>query len=137
MIERTLVGALVIGLIGFAAFDWMLDAGWSEGEARNALLLLMVLFENVHIGNCRSETTSLFRLSPLRSPILLAGAILAFLVHLAMMYVPAGQLLLQTAPVAMETWLVLIALALSVAVAMELHKWTWRRRYGARRSISH
>ena len=134
MIERTLVGALVIGVVGFGAFRWMLSQGWSEVDARNALLLLMVLFENVHLGNCRSETRSIFTLSPLRSPILLAGAALAFLVHLAALYVPPAQVVLQTAPVSLPTWLMLISLALTVAVAMELHKWTWRLRHRSRRA---
>ena len=60
-------------------------------SARNALLLLMVLFENIHIGNCRSETKSALRLSPFRSPFLLSGAIGALLVHVAAMYLPPLQ----------------------------------------------
>jgi magnesium-transporting ATPase (P-type) len=89
MIERTLVAALVMGGVGFGAFAWMLGADWNETQlatARNSLLLLFVLFENIHIGNCRSETKSAFRLSPLRSPILLVGAISAFLMHVLAMY---------------------------------------------------
>ncbi len=132
MIERTIVAALVMGLVGFFAFRWLLPADATEAEiagARNALLLLMVLFENVHIGNCRSETKSALRLSPLRSPILLAGAATAFLLHLGAMYLPLGQSLLGTAPVAPRDWLVLLLLALTIFPAMELHKWTWRRRF--------
>jgi magnesium-transporting ATPase (P-type) len=132
MIERTLVGALVIGVVAFVAFERMLDVGFGETAARGTLLLLMVLFENVHIGNCRSETASLFKLSPLRSPILLTGVIIAFLVHLGSMYLPPAQALLKIAPVSIEIWVVLIGLALTVAVAMELHKLTWRWRYGDR-----
>ena len=37
------------------------------------LLMLMVLFENVHLFNCRSETRSAFAMSPLRSPPASAG----------------------------------------------------------------
>ena len=80
-----------MGFVGFGAFWWMLQAGWTEETARNALLLLMVLFENVHIGNCRSETKSALRLSPFRSPILLGGALIALLLHLGTMFVPLGQ----------------------------------------------
>lgn len=47
MIERVLVSALAIGGAGFALWYWMRDQGWPERVARNALLLLMVLFENV------------------------------------------------------------------------------------------
>lgn len=128
MIERTLVAALVIGVIGFGTFVWLLDRGLSEAAARNHLLLLVVLFEIVNIGNARSETTSLFRLSPLQSPILLSGTIAAFLIHLGAMYFPPAQAVLGTAPVAPEQWLVLGAIALTIAVAIELHKLSWRAR---------
>jgi magnesium-transporting ATPase (P-type) len=132
MLERTAIGAAVMGAVGFGAFQWMVRAGWSADEARNALLLLMVLFENVHIGNCRSETISAFRLSPLKSPILLAGALTAFLVHLLALYAPPMQALLGTRPVSPRTWIVLATLALTVLGALELHK-LWRRRRPVRR----
>jgi Ca2+-transporting ATPase len=132
MIERTLVAALVMGLVGFGAFWWMLRAGWTEASARNALLLLMVLFENVHIGNCRSETKSALRLSPLRSPILLGGALIALLVHFGTMLSPLGQRVLHLEPLGWTTVACLWALALSVFVAMEVHKWVWARRERSR-----
>jgi magnesium-transporting ATPase (P-type) len=122
MIERTILSALVMGSVGFVAYEWFLAHGWTEYSARNALLLLMVLFENVHIFNCRSETQSAFSISPLKSPILMTGMVAAFIVHLSMLYLPWGQALLGTEPVDGETWLLLIACALSVLVVMELHK---------------
>jgi len=132
MIERTLVAALVIGVIGFGAFVWLLDQGLSEPAVRNHLLLLIVLFQMVNIGNARSETTSLFKLSPLRSPILLTGTITAFLIHLGAMYFPPAQAILGTAPIGLEQWLVLGGIALTIAVAIELHKLSWKLRYPPR-----
>ena len=128
MIERTIVAALVMGFVGFGAFWWMLRSGWTEASARNALLLLMVLFENVHIGNCRSETKSALRLSPFRSPILLAGALFALLIHLGTMFVPLGQKVLHVEPISLMTFATLWGLALSVFVAMEIHKWIVSKR---------
>jgi Ca2+-transporting ATPase len=128
MIERTIVAALVMGFVGFGAFWWMIRAGWSEAAARNSLLLLMVLFENVHIGNCRSETKSALRLSPFRSPILLSGALIALLLHFGTLFVPLGQKVLQVEPVSLTTLVCLWALTLSIFVAMEIHKWTWAMR---------
>lgn len=128
MIERTIVGAVVMAGVGAAAFWWMIQQGWKESSAQNVLLLLLVLFENVHIGNCRSETQSALTLSPLRSPFLLLGALGAFSVHVVAMHLPLLQSVLRTEPVELETWGVLIALALTVLAAMELHKWTWRLR---------
>ena len=129
MIERTLVAALFMGIVGFALFRWCLAAGWSEEAARNALLMLMVLFENVHLFNCRSETRSAFLMSPLRSPVLLFGMIAAFSIHLAMTYLPAGNLLLATQPIDFELWVVLLACSLPILLVMELHKLSWARRH--------
>ena len=103
-------------------------AAGSERQARNALLLLMVLFENVHIGNCRSETVSAFRLSPFASPILLGGTLLALGIHLAAMHLPWTQHLLDIEPLGLVPMAVLFALALSITAALELHKWSWHRR---------
>lgn len=128
MIERTVVAAVVMASVGVVAFWWMIRAGWSHDAARNALLLLMVLFENIHIGNCRSETRSALAISPLRSPMLLAGALGAFLVHVAAMYLPPLQAVLRTEPVSGQTWLVLIGLSLTILLALEIHKWSWRGR---------
>lgn len=128
MIERTIVAAVTMSVVGVVAFWWMIQAGWSHDSARNALLLLMVLFENVHIGNCRSETISSLRQSPLKSPFLLIGAICAFLVHVAAMHVPFLQSVLRAEPVSLLTWLVLFGLSLTVFFSMEIHKWTWHYR---------
>ncbi len=131
MIERTLIAALVMGGTGFGWFAWTLGFDWNDAQlaaARNSTLLLFVLFENVHIGNCRSETKSAFGLSPLRSPILLVGVVTAFLVHLLAMQVPFGQRILGTGPVTITKWFMLLGLSLTVLLTMELHKWAWRRR---------
>jgi Ca2+-transporting ATPase len=125
MVERTILGAMVMGGVGFGTYYWLLNTGQSEFSARNSLLLLMVLFENIHIGNCRSESKSVFQLSPLGSPILLVGTLTALLLHVIMMHLPMGNFLLATEPVNGATWGRLIVLSLTVLVVMEIHKF-WR-----------
>ncbi len=136
MIERTLLGAVVMGSVSFVAFDWMLKAGWSVFSARNALLLLMVLFEIIHLGNCRSESKSVFRLSPFRSPILLTGTVVAFVIHVVMMYLPLGNSVLATEPVNLQTCGTLFALSLTVLVPIELHKFSQSYRFRKRKIMS-
>jgi magnesium-transporting ATPase (P-type) len=134
MIERTLAAALFMGVVGFGLFQWCLAAGWTEDASRNALLMLMVLFENVHLFNCRSETRSAFAMSPLRSPVLMIGMIVAFSIHVAMTYLPVGNLLLSTQPVDAALWLQLLLLSLPILIVMELHKLSWSLRYRRRLS---
>jgi len=128
MIERTLVAAVFMGVVGFGLFQWCLAAGWTEGAARNALLMLMVLYENFHVMNCRSETRSAFLMPPLRNPVLMIGIVAAFSIHVAMTYLPAGNRLLSTEPIQIELWLTLLALSLPILFVMELHKLSWSRR---------
>lgn len=122
MIERVILSALVIGIVAFLLFRWLLDHGYTLDEARNGTLLLMVLFENVHVFNSRSETLSLFRHNPLRNCVLLFGTVAAQLIHIGAMYTPWLGNVLGAQPVSFENWLLLLGLALSVLIVMELHK---------------
>lgn len=128
MLERLLVAVPVVGIGGFLVYDIALRLGWAVEDARNLLLLAMVLFENFHVGNCRSETRSAFAISPLRSPVLFFGTLGAFLIHVAGMYVPALQEVLSTKPVEWRLWGVALAVSLLIIPAVELHKWWWSKR---------
>ena len=130
MIERLLVAMGLVGVGGFAVFNLALRAGMSLPDARNLLLLAMVLFENFHVANCRSETTSAFAMSLFRSPVLVLGVLGALFVHVLGMYLPFFQEVLETKPVDSFTWLLALAVAATVIPAMELHKWLWKRRRG-------
>jgi hypothetical protein len=127
MRQRTVLAALVMGLVGFGLYAALLERGWPLADARNALLLQMVLFETVQIGNCRLEHDSVFSASPLRSPLLLLGSAAAFGLHLLMMHLPWGQRLLGTGPLPLQQWLVELGLSLSVLLAVELQKASCRR----------
>lgn len=128
MLERILIATLVVGLGGFAVFATAIHYGWSTEAARNLLLLTMVLYENFHIGNCRSETKSAFSLSPLRSPVLFFGTIGALLLHVVAMHVPFLQSVLSTEPVSIAMWGVVVLVAVLIVPAVELHKWLGQNR---------
>ncbi|MBZ0135225.1 MAG: HAD-IC family P-type ATPase [Planctomycetes bacterium] len=132
MVIRTLIVSLVIGASICGTFWYLLAvAGFSVFAASNVVLLLLVLIENIHIGNCRSERRSGWVNSPLRNPWLLGGAALAQGVHLLAMHWEPTQKLLGLEPVSMKMWLVMFAISLSVFVVVELHKLWVRLREGA------
>lgn len=141
MIVRTLLPGLVIGGTICGSFWYLLEiAQFSPFAAGNAVLLLLVLIENIHIGNCRSERRSGFLNSPLRNPWVLGAAILAQGVHLLAMHWGPTQRLLGLEPVSLTMWLTMFAISLSVFAAVELHKlWVRLRapvdRPGARAAV--
>lgn len=126
MIERVIVNALVMGVLAFSVFKWQLDQGFSEAESRNMTLLLMVLFENVHVLNSRSEATSIFRQNFFGNKLLLFGMLGAQAIHIGAMYTPGLKDVLQVAPVSLQQWVTLLAIALTLIAVDEAHK-AWKK----------
>jgi len=129
------LSALVMGSVAYLLFQVLLGAGYTLDEARNGTLLLMVLFENIHVFNSRSETLSVFRHSPMRNPFLLIGTAAAQLVHIGAMYTPWLSDVLRIQPVSPAHWSELLGIALVILVVMELHKLWWQRRMGTRQMV--
>jgi len=126
MIERVLINALVMGITAFVIFSLSLQQGMSEFEARNTTLLLMVLFENVHALNSRSEKISLFKLPFFGNKLLLLGILIAQGIHIGAMYIDSLKELLGLTPVSLQQWAYLLSVALILIVVAEGHKW-WNR----------
>ncbi len=129
MIERGLLAGFWMAGLGFLAFVGMLEAGLPVESARNQLLLLMVLMQNVDAFNARSETRSVFRLPLRNNPVLVLGVSAALLLHISAMHVPLMQRVLGLAPLDDVERAVLPLMAISLLLIMELHKlaWKWRR----------
>ena len=127
MIGQTLVSGLAIGALAFGFWYWMMAVqAMEEAPARNMVLLLMVLLQNVHVFNCRSETESTFRIPLRRNVILIFGVIAAQGIHVMSMHLPFMQTILATGPVRFTQWLMILALALVILVVMEVFKWIKR-----------
>lgn len=128
MAQQLLISGLVIGGIAFAYWYYLLMyQGIEESSARNQVLLLMVFLQNLHIFNCRSERTSIFRIPLSKNQWLILLVILAQTVHVSSMYIPFMQDLLRLEPVSFKYWATILSLALPIILAMELFKWTKRR----------
>lgn len=127
MVERVVISALVIGITSFIVFQYLLSQGHSLDSARNGTLLLMVLFENIHVFNSRSETQSVFTHNPLRNHFLLFGTLAAQLIHIGAMYTPWISDVLYIQPVSLDYWFDMLFFAVTVLIAMEAHKFI--RRY--------
>lgn len=133
MTRRVIVGGLYIALMAFVVFTVLLEMGYSEFSARNGTLLLMVLFENVHVFNARSEYHFLHVISYRNSLLLIVLVLMTQLLHIGCMYLPFMQGLLAVEPVSFKMWLTLLGIALGLMVVMELEKFLRKRSAAASR----
>jgi magnesium-transporting ATPase (P-type) len=122
MVKESLLSGLTIGIVAFLAFGLLLDQGVELYMARNLILLLMVLFENFHVFNCRSEYLSAFMVPIRNNYFLVFGVLVMQGLHILSLNVPVMQDLLGLAPVTLEQWLICVAGASSVLVVMEIFK---------------
>ncbi len=129
MIRRTMVGGLYIALMTFTLFYMLLEWGYTTESARNLVVLLMVLFENVHVFNSRTEMNYLYRIQYRGSLYLIGWVVFTQLLHLWCMYNPLMQNVLSLEPVTFSIWLSLFAIAAGLIVVMEVEK---RLRLGRR-----
>ena len=129
MIEQVLLGGAIMGGVAFGLFYWLHEGlEWDEFSTSNMVLLLMVLFENVHVFNSRSETRSAFRVPFAANPFVVMSAVLAQGLHIVAMYTPGLRDALDIEPVSLGSWAAMVGLALTLLLAVEAYKWAKRHR---------
>ena len=126
MIGQVLAAGGYMGACAFGFYYWALDFGLPEERARNLLLLLMVLFENMHALNARSERRSTLAVPFGANPFLILAILGAQGCHVAAMYLPGLSDVLSLQPISLQDWLLVAVLALSLLLVMELYK-AWLR----------
>jgi magnesium-transporting ATPase (P-type) len=128
MIKQTITAAITMALLSFGLWYHLLyNLNYSEESARNISLLLMVLLQNFHVLNARSESKSIFKIPLKNNKWLFVGILGAQGIHILAMYVPFMQNLLSLEPVSIEKWGYLFLTASIILVVMEGFKMVMRK----------
>jgi hypothetical protein len=124
MTAQVAVAGIYMGSVSFAAYHRFLSRGLALDDARNLVLLLMVLFENA-----RSERQSILRIPLSANWFLLLAVVGAQAVHIAAMFIPGLAQVLGTKPIGILEWVLVAAFAASLILVMELFKLLFSRRF--------
>lgn len=127
MVAQVAIAGLYMGGVSCLAYGWFLECGMSVEEARNLVLLLMVLFENVHALNVRSERQSVFCVPLRANPFLICAIAGAQLLHVAALFTPGLSSVLRVTPMDLPDWGLVALLATSLIVVMEIFKKIYAR----------
>ena len=123
IVSESLFMGVFIGLVVFGA--WMIFTQVMKMElivARSLVMTLMVLLQNVHAFNCRSEKQSLFKISFKASWFFLVSVLGSIGLQILFMEVPALSNLLDLATVPYTILLIMVAVSLSAFVVCEIYK---------------
>jgi len=123
LIKETILSAMTMFLMVFVVWYVLNTKSIMPLEqARNYILLLMVLLQNVHAFNCRSEKTSVFKV-PLKNNKFIVYAVgAALLLHIVFMNIPFLQGILKTNSVSFVEFGTVLLLALPLLLVMEIFK---------------
>lgn len=83
----------------------------------------MVLFENVHVFNSKTEYNFLHKVGYKSSSMLIVLVIFTQFFHIACMHIPFMQNVLSTQPVSFDIWIELAIIAIGLVIIMETDKW--------------
>jgi len=123
MITQVSIIGLTLAILCFGYWSWLNAVGIPLDEARSRMLLLLIFMGNLHVLNCRSERTSIFKVPVKRNPLVVSGIVLTHSIHVLLSQIPFAQEILYIEPVTLEVWLTSLLLALPVLLVMEVYKW--------------
>jgi cation-transporting ATPase F len=126
-----LTGALVARILLLSAlmvvatwwlFEWERGHGADLAEARTAAVNLFVAIELLYLFSCRTLHAPVRRVGLLSNPWVLAGVALQVLAQAALTYLPPLNTAFDTAPLDVQTWLLISVLAVAAWVVVGLDK---------------
>jgi len=122
LIEEILLSGISIGLIVFGVWVYLLKVVHMDTYvARGYIIILMIIMQNLHAFNCRSEKKSIFSIKTV-NPIFIYGVFISIVLGILMMEVPILSTFLKTSPIPIMHILYLFIYGSIIIVIIELYK---------------
>ena len=123
LLQEILISGISIGLLVFIVWYYLINVLALDIKlARTYIMALMIIIQNVHAFNCRSEKNSLLKLSIKSNPLFIIGVIASMLLGVAVLEIKGLSIFLKTTRLPYRDLLSLIVLSLSITVVMETYK---------------
>ena len=118
-----IVAGISIGLIVFAVWYYLINVVHMDTAiARGYIMALMVFMQNVHVFNCRSETSSAFSVPLRKNKLIVFGVLSCILLQVIVMKVDVFASFLQTSSIPFLHLIYLFLIALILLAIMEIYK---------------
>lgn len=123
LISEIAVAGISIGLIVFAVWLYLINViHMDESAARAYIMALMVVIQNVHAFNCRSEHSSSFSIPLTSNKIFLFGVIGSVILGIMTLEVDFFNHFLKTTSIPAPHLLIIVLIGFSILPIMELYK---------------
>ncbi|HHJ15381.1 MAG TPA: cation-transporting P-type ATPase [Gammaproteobacteria bacterium] len=128
LIFRIVLVGLLLLAGAFGLFEWALQQGASEAEARTIAVNVFAVGQSFYLLNCRSLRVSMFRLGVFSNLWIWGGIAAMTVAQLLFTYVPLMNRLFHTAPIGITDWLHILAVGLVIYLVIGVEKTLRRQR---------
>ena len=123
MYEQILISGLSIGIIVFGLWYYLIKIRNTDLLlARTYIMILMIIIQNIHAINCRSETNSIFRINPFSNKVFFIGIMGSIILGIAVIENPILSKLLKTTSISLIEVFNLFIIATLILLIMEIYK---------------
>lgn len=123
MVSEILVSGITIGLIVFGLWVYLINYKKIDiNIARTYVMALMIIIQNFHAFNCRSEDKSIGEISFFSNRIFIVGIIGSIILGISVIQVKFFNIILKTTGMPLNNLCLIIALGLIILLVMEIYK---------------
>ncbi len=133
LMVRILLVSTVLVVGAWAIFEWEQSRGAGLDEARTVALNMFVAAEIAYLFSCRSLTRSAWQLGLFTNRWIVVGVLIQTAGQIALTYLPAMNALFGTAPIGIDSWLLIGAVTVVLSLVVGIDKRVHNRRTFATR----
>ncbi len=127
LLIEVLISGLTMGIVVFMVWNNLLKGGMNVSAARGYIMALMVFMQNIHVLNCRSEKTSVFKMNLKKNlwvPVVIIGSII---LQIIVMENNVLSSFLKTSSVPFVEMIKLLGFSLIILLVVEIYKFFKRK----------
>lgn len=125
LLDKLMIQRIIIMAAVMAAGTLFLFSKYYEGDIKKGWtisLTALAVFQWFNAWNCRSESKSLFKMSPFSNLYLVGATVVVVLLQCAALYVPFMQKMLHTVPLSFREWGIIISVSFLIIITEEIRK---------------
>ena len=123
MISEILISGITIGLIVFGLWIYLINyKNLDVNIARTYVMALMIIIQNFHAFNCRSEDKSIGDISLFSNKIFVVGIIGSIILGISVIQIKFFNIILKTTGMPLNNLCLIFALGLIILLVMEIYK---------------
>lgn len=129
--KEILLNTLLVAAIMAAGTLFMFNYGYGNGGigiARTLAFVTLAMFQVFNALNVRSRTQSVFKMGLFTNKFLNIAIPVSIILLLATVYMPFMQVVMQTTPIGLNDWLLIIPISSTILIFEELRKYYMSKR---------